>query len=81
MRTLFSHIHQRQFRPGQWVTVAGRTGVVVGWTSRRRGATGKSLVVKITGKSPRAGRQFAYAASAVQPRRGNKGRGPLGRVG
>lgn len=80
MRTLFSAIHGPGYRPGQFVTANGQTALVVGWRSKRRGAVGKSLVVKITAHGPRRGKQFAVDPTAVAPRRGKDGNGPLGRV-
>lgn len=81
MRTLFSPIHASEFRAGQFVTAAGKTGIVVGWRSRRRGSTGKTLIVKITAtKSDQRGKLIAFATADVKARKGNDGRGPLVRV-
>lgn len=79
-RSIFSPIHDAGFRPGQWVTANGRTAVVVGWRSKRRGARRKSLVVKLTGKGPDAGTLRAVDFGEVTARKGKRGRGPLGRV-
>ena len=80
MRTLFSDIPAGGFRPGQYVTADGKTGKVIGWRSRGRGALGKMLLVQLTGKTPGSGKVYAFAPRNVAPRKGNKGRGPLVRV-
>mgnify|MGYP001615469331 CR=1 FL=1 len=73
MRTLFSPASA--FRAGQTVTAAGLTGVAIGY---RRGRTGKTVLVKITGtKGGKRGRLIAFAPAQIVARRGKDGTGPL----